>query len=145
MKIQIIWVGRTKERYISEGIDYYLKLLRNPIKLKIVEIKDSRFADRHKVISEEGKRILAQSTSYILLDQRGSQMSSEEFAVFLSRRDSTDFVIGGHYGVSDDVRKNASLIISLSKMTLTHEMVRLVFLEQLFRSITILKGSNYHH
>lgn len=145
MKIRILWVGRTKERYLFEGINYYLKLLQNAIKLKIVEIKDSRIGDRQRMVSEEGKRILAQTTSYILLDERGCEMSSKEFAAFLSARDSTDFVIGGHSGVSDEVRKNANLIISLSKMTFTHEMVRLVFLEQLFRSTTIIKGMDYHH
>lgn len=145
MKVRILWVGRTKERHLVEGINYYLKLLQNSTKLKIVEIKDMRSGDRLKIVSEEGKRILAQTTSYILLDEKGSEMISKEFAAFLSLRDSTDFVIGGHYGVSDEVRKNSSQIISLSKMTFTHEMVRLIFLEQLYRSITIIKGKDYHH
>lgn len=145
MKIRILWVGRTKERYLSEGINYYLKLLQGAIKLKIVEIKDSRIGDRQRIASEEGKRILAQTASYILLDEKGSEMNTREFAAFLSSRDSMDFVIGGHIGVSDEVRKNASLAISLSKMTFTHEMVRLIFLEQLYRSVTIIKGKDYHH
>lgn len=145
MKIKILWVGKTKEKYISEGINYYLKLLRNSIKLKIIEIKDFKSTSRERIIQEEGKRILIQIPSYILLDEKGSQMTSEEFAIFLSKKDSIDFVIGGHYGVSDEVKKRANYIISLSKMTFTHEMVRLIFLEQLFRSITILKGSDYHH
>lgn len=145
MKIRILWVGRTKEKYLLEGINYYLKLLQNAIKLKIVEIKDSRIGDRQRMAAEEGKRILAQTTSYILLDENGCEMNSKEFAAFLSVRDSTDFVIGGHSGVSDEIRKNANLTISLSKMTLTHEMVRLVFLEQIYRSVTIIKGKDYHH
>lgn len=146
MKIRILWVGRTKEKYLTEGINYYLRLLkRSPSLIKILEIKDERGKDCQRTISEEGKRILAQTSSYVLLDESGIQMSSKELASFLASRNSTDFLIGGHYGVSDEVRNNSSLIISLSKMTFTHEMTRLIFLEQLYRSLTIIKGMEYHH
>jgi len=145
MKIRILWVGRTKEGYLLEGINHYLKLLRNAARISIIEIKDERGKDRQRTVLEEGKRILSQTSSYVLLDERGTAMDSAGFANFLSRRDSIDFIIGGHYGVSEDVRQKAGIIISLSKMTFTHEMVRLIFLEQLFRSITIIKGNDYHH
>lgn len=145
MKVRILWVGRTRENYLLEGIDHYQRLLKNVINLKIIEVKDERGKERMRTISEEGKRILRQTSSYVLLDESGIEMNSKQFASFLTGRDSTDFVLGGHYGVSDDVRKNASLIISLSKMTFTHEMARLIFLEQLYRSVTIIKGMEYHN
>ncbi len=145
MKVRILWVGRTKENYLIEGINYYLKLLKNTINLKIMEIKGEKGKDRPKTLSEEGKRILRQTSSYVLLDEKGVEMSTKQFASFLSRRDSVDFVIGGHFGVSDEVRKNSSLVLAISKMTLTHEMTRLILLEQLYRSVTIIKGMEYHY
>lgn len=145
MKIRILWVGKTKERYLNEGISYYLKLLQNQIKITIVEIRDVKAGDRNKIISEEGKRILSHTNFYTLLDEKGLEMSSREFAAFLSGKASLDFVIGGHLGVSDEIKDNANSIISLSRMTFTHEMVRLIFLEQLYRSLTIIKGKDYHH
>lgn len=144
-KVRILWVGRTKENYLKEGINHYLKLLQNIINFKIIEVKDSKGKDRTKAISEEGKRILRQTTSYVLLDESGMQMGSVEFSDFLARRDSIDFVIGGCYGVSNEVRQGASAIVALSKMTFTHEMARLIFLEQLYRSVAIIKGREYHY
>lgn len=145
MKVRIVWVGRTKEVYINAGINRYLKLLKNSINLKIIEVRDERGKEYQKTIIEEGKRILRQTSSYVLVDELGIEMSSKQFASFLSGRDAIDFVIGGHYGVSDEVRNNSSLAISLSKMTFTHEMARLIFLEQLYRSVTIIKGMDYHY
>ncbi len=145
MKIRILWVGKTKERYLREGIDYYLKLLQNQIRITTVEVKDVRGSDKEKIISEESRRLLSQTKSYILLDEKGVEMNSREFAAFLLREDLIDFVIGGHLGVSDEIKNKAQAVISLSKMTFTHEMARLILLEQIYRSLTIIKGKDYHH
>ena len=145
MKIRIFWVGRTKERYLQEGIDRYLKLLGPLSRVSIAEIKEEKGKAREKALQEEGRRILKQAQAYVLLDERGRELSSEELAGFLRERGSLDFVIGGPYGVSDEVRTHAGDTISLSRMTFTHEMVRVLFLEQLYRAMTIIKGKEYHH
>ncbi len=97
MKIRILWVGKTKERYLNDGIAYYLKLLQKQINITIIEIKDSKGEDRNKIITEESKRILSNTTSYVLLDENGSLLTSKEFAIFLSTKTSLDFVIGGSF------------------------------------------------
>jgi 23S rRNA (pseudouridine1915-N3)-methyltransferase len=145
MKIRIFWVGRTKERYLIEGINHYLKLLRYMGQVSIIEIKDEKGKIRDEALSMEGRRVLKQTNSYILLDERGKEFSSIDFARYLNDKGSIDFVMGGAFGVSDEVREKASDTIALSKMTLTHEMTRLVFLEQLYRAMTIIKGKNYHY
>lgn len=145
MKIRIFWVGKTKERYLIEGINHYLKLIRHMAQISIIEIKDEKGKTRDEALSLEGRRTLKQTDSYILLDERGEEFSSKDFARYLKDRGSIDFVMGGAFGVSDEVRGKASDTIALSKMTLTHEMTRLVFLEQLYRALTIIKGKEYHH
>lgn len=145
MKIRIFWVGKTKERYLIEGINHYLKFLRHMAQISIIEIKDEKGKTRDEAVSMDGRRVLKQTDSYILLDERGKEFSSKDFARYLKDRGSIDFVMGGAFGVSDEVRGKASDTITLSKMTLTHEMTRLVFLEQLYRALTIIKGKEYHH
>lgn len=145
MKFRIIWVGKTKERYAAEGVAKYLKLLRPLARVEVVEVKEHKSGTEAERLRKEGERILKQTSSYILLDEKGRELSSVELAE--SFRDSAggDFVLGGPYGVSDEVRKAAVGSISLSRMTLTHEMARLLLLEQLYRAMTILKGGGYHH
>lgn len=145
MKIRIFWVGKTKERYLVEGINHYLKLLRYMAQISIIEIKDEKGKTRDEALSMEGRKVLKQTESYILLDERGKEFSSIDFARYFKDKGSVDFVMGGAFGVSDEVREKASDTIALSKMTLTHEMTRLVFLEQLYRAMTIIKGKEYHH
>lgn len=145
MKIRIFWVGKTKERYLIEGINHYLKLLRCMAQISIIEIKDEKGKIRDEALFLEGRRILKQTDSYILLDERGKEFSSIDFARYLNDKSSVDFVMGGAFGVSDEIREKSSDTIALSKMTLTHEMTRLVFLEQLYRAMTIIKGKNYHY
>jgi 23S rRNA (pseudouridine1915-N3)-methyltransferase len=88
---------------------------------------------------------MRQSASYILLDERGRELSSPEFASVLEGRPEADFVLGGPYGVSEEVRARAADTIALSRMTLPHEMARLLLVEQLYRAMTILRGGGYHH
>jgi len=146
MKIKLVWVGKTKERFIDEGIKRYLNLLKPFGDVSVVEIKEEKGKDIHRMVEKEGQRILKLPTPYILLDEKGKGYTSAEFAEFLSRRSSTPtFVIGGAYGASESVRDAAECMVSLSKMTLTHEMARLLLVEQVYRAFTIMHKRGYHH
>jgi 23S rRNA (pseudouridine1915-N3)-methyltransferase len=145
MKIRILWIGRTKERYLNEGIDRYLKLLSPMAQVSIIEIKEQKGKGRDDSLSEEGRKILKQTQTYALLDRTGRELTSPGLARFLQERVSVDFLIGGPYGVSDEIRDRAEDTIALSRMTFTHEMIRVFFLEQLFRAMTIIHGREYHH
>jgi 23S rRNA (pseudouridine1915-N3)-methyltransferase len=144
MKIRLLWSGKTKERYLQEGISYYLKLLTPVAHVSVVEIKEEK-GKGAAAQTAEARKIMKQTTGFYLLDEKGRQFTSVEFASFLKGQESMDFVIGGAFGVADEIRKNAKGSMALSKMTLTHEMARLLFLEQLYRAFTILKGKEYHH
>ena len=144
-KIRILWPGKTKDRHLAEGINYYLKLLSPLTRLSVVEIKEERGKARDAALDAEAKRILKQADVFYLLDEKGRQYTSVEFARFLKDNERVEFVLGGAFGVSDEVRQKAKGAVALSRMTLTHEMARLLFLEQLYRAFTILKGKEYHH
>jgi 23S rRNA (pseudouridine1915-N3)-methyltransferase len=135
MKIRLIWPGKTKEQFIIEGISKYLKLSKPYADISIIEIKEEK----------GGERILKLQGPYTLLDEKGESMSSVEFAEYIGHKPSLNFVLGGAYGVSEEVKKTAQKTLSLSRMTFTHEMSRLFFLEQLFRSFTIMHKGGYHH
>lgn len=96
-------------------------------------------------MAAEARKIFRQTGDYFLLDERGREFTSVALADFLKGVDSADFVLGGPFGVSSEVRDRAKGCIALSRMTLTHEMARLLFLEQLYRAFTIIKGKEYHH
>jgi 23S rRNA (pseudouridine1915-N3)-methyltransferase len=149
VKIRLLWVGKTRTRFISEGIEHYIKLLRPMVNLNIVELKEARGMAKVAVLDAEAKAILRASKDYILLDERGLEPTSVGFAEllqgYLQSSKTIDFVFGGAFGVSSEVKKNAMATLSLSKMTLPHELSRLVFLEQLYRAFTILKGKEYHY
>lgn len=144
-KIKILWPGKTKDRHLAEGINYYLKLLTPLARLSVVEIKEEKGKAKDAARAAEAKRILKQATDFFLLDEKGRQYSSVEFARFLKDHEQVEFVIGGAFGVTDEVRQKSKGAIALSRMTLTHEMARLLFLEQLYRAFTILQGKEYHH
>lgn len=114
-------------------------------RVSIIEIKEEKGREKNKLLSAEGKKILKQSQSYILLDEKGREFNSRELASFIKEREGIDFVVGGPFGVSDEVKEKAKDILSLSKMTFPHEMARLLLLEQVYRAMTILKGMEYHH
>ena len=145
MKIRLIWPGKTKEQFILEGISKYLKLSRPYADISIIEIKEEKGGDVRKVVEKEGERILKLQGPYTLLDEKGESMTSVEFAEYIGQRPELNFVLGGAYGVSEEVKKTAQKTLSLSRMTFTHEMSRLFFLEQLFRSFTIMHKRGYHH
>jgi len=156
MDIKLIVVGKTEENYLKEGIDIYLKRLKHYVNFEIYtipELKNAKNLSILQIMQKEGELILKQvatSDRLILLDENGKIESSVSFSVFLEKMmlqglKNLIFVIGGAYGFSEDVYKRSNEKISLSKMTFSHQMVRLIFAEQLYRAYTILKGEPYHH
>lgn len=156
MKITLITIGKTEDKYLIEGIDIYLKRLKHYIPFRILEIpelKNTKSLSQEQQKSREAELIFKniQSTDrIILLDENGKEFSSRGFSVYLNKKMLSGlqhlvFIIGGPYGFSNEVYNRSNEKISLSKMTLSHQMIRLFFAEQLYRACTILKGEPYHH
>ena len=144
MKLKIAWIGKTKESAIQSLTAEYLKRLTRYAEVEGVEVRD----DAALLQFAAGKSHSKQRHALILLDSRGRQMSSEEFAEFLreqmDRAAPVVFAVGAADGFSPEARAAASTVISLGKMTLAHELARVVLLEQLYRAFTILQGHPYH-
>jgi 23S rRNA (pseudouridine1915-N3)-methyltransferase len=146
MKIRLMWVGKTKERFIEEGIRKYAALLKPYADVRITEIKEEKGKDIQKMLEKEGGRIMKSGPPYVLLDEKGKCLTSVQFADFMGRHaGNIAFLLGGAYGVSREVKEAARETIALSKMTLTHEMSRLLLMEQIFRAYTIIHKRGYHH
>lgn len=153
MKCRVIWLGKTREQWIRQGVDEYAKRVRRYMPLTIDELKDEKDADQESGRQREGERLLKQigpQTLLVVLDEQGRQMDSVSFARFIEQhrdggRAEIAFAIGGAYGFSDQVRQRADAVMSLSKMTFTHQMIRPFLLEQLYRACTILNNEPYHH
>jgi 23S rRNA (pseudouridine1915-N3)-methyltransferase len=156
MKITLLTIGKTEEDYLKKGIEQYLKRLKHYIPFEIHDIaalkktagmapdvvkqKEAELFDKH----------LEKADCIILLDERGSEFSSKGFSDFLQKRMNTGiremvFMVGGAWGFAETLHQKADFKISLSKMTFSHQMVRLFFVEQLYRAFTILKGESYHN
>ena len=156
MRISLIQVGGTVDKYLKSGVEEYLKRLTHYTKFSIVEISDLKNASkmsRDELKKKEGAEILkklASEDQVILLDEAGKLYTSEEFAGFIQGKmnqstRSLVFVIGGAFGFSDEIYSRANSKLSLSKMTFSHRMIRLLFTEQLYRAFTILRNEPYHH
>ena len=156
MRITLLTVGKTDIKWVAEGLEVYAFRLRHYISFEIKEIpelKNVSSLSREQIKTAEGKLILKNlrdSDELVLLDEHGKELRSIEFASMLERRMTTDsrdlvFAIGGAYGFSPEVYQRANSKISLSKMTFSHQMVRTIFAEQLYRAFTIMKGEPYHH
>lgn len=156
MEILLLTVGKTTQAYIQKGIDDFSKRLGHYISYRIDAVKDIRTTKSMTIDlqkEKEGEAILAclsPSDFCILLDEHGKEYTSVEFAEFLQKtivsgRKRIVFIVGGPYGFSRLVYNRADSKISLSKMTFTHEMVRLFFTEQIYRAMTILRNEPYHH
>jgi len=150
MKIKVAWIGKTKEPAIQALSDEYLKRISRYAEIEGIALKDEA-AILSLATSEQSKKQRSRNQErhkLILLDARGSQLSSEEFAAFLDREKINAipllFAIGGSDGFSDEARHRAGFTISLGKMTLPHELARVVLLEQLYRAVTILAKHPYH-
>ena len=140
MRIRLICVGKVKEPFASQGCAMYLERLTRLQRIDVIEIPDSD-------PEEEGKKILSKGDKMQIhaFSEEGLSMTSKQFADTLKALDGdVAFVIGGPAGLSTDVKKAAKKVISLSGMTFTHEMARLILLEQIYRGMTIIKGMPYH-
>lgn len=156
MNITLIMVGRTVAAYIESGITEYTKRLKHYIRLDmniIPELKNAKNMREDQIRDTEGELILSrieQSDYVVLLDEAGRLGSSEDMAAWMQGMMNRGtrrliFVVGGAYGFSDSVYRRANEKLSLSPMTFSHQMVRLIFVEQLYRAMTIIRGEPYHH
>lgn len=150
--IRIICVGKIKENYISKGIDEYLKRLNGYQKIEIVELKEGNNIDITKTIKTEGEDILSNINSddfVITLEIEGKMISSVELAEKIQNlltygKTKIDFIIGGSWGLSDEVKKRSNYALSFSKFTFPHQLMRLVLIEQIYRAFTIINNKEYH-
>lgn len=156
MKIKLVCIGKTGKDFLVAGEKEYLDRLKHYVQVERVEIPDIKNAKKLKfqqVKELEGKEILSKVSSsdrVFLLDERGKNYSSVTFSQFIQNQfnqggKSIVFVIGGAYGFSDEVYSRANGKISLSEMTFSHQMIRMIFFEQVYRAMTILNNEPYHH
>ena len=156
MKITLLTVGKTDKDWVKQGIDIYTSRLKHYIPFSINEIpelKNVSALSKDQIKTREGELILKNvkpTDDVILMDEHGKEYTSVDFASFLQKKISYEgkdivFVIGGAYGFSEEVYRRANGKISLSKMTFSHQMVRAIFAEQIYRAFTIMKGEPYHH
>jgi 23S rRNA (pseudouridine1915-N3)-methyltransferase len=156
VKLSIICMGRTRERFIQDGIEKYLRYLKPyaPAELKVLrqeKVEDLRDAPRiRKLEAAKITKALSPGAYVVALDERGREFTSHEFAAFMDKAlekgtREISFVLGGAMGLDESVTGKADTVLALSRWTLTHEMARLVLLEQLYRAFTIIKGKTYHY
>ena len=151
--ITILTVGKTKQDWIIKGIEEYNKRLSKFTKISwktVSDIKLTPSINKSIVKEKEGEIILKKLKNYssykVLLDENGKNLSSVEFADFISKKNfDITFIIGGVYGVAEKVKDRADMLLSFSKMTFTHQMIRLILAEQIYRAFTILKEKKYHY
>ncbi|HNZ62230.1 MAG TPA: 23S rRNA (pseudouridine(1915)-N(3))-methyltransferase RlmH [Paludibacteraceae bacterium] len=156
MKFVLINIGKTIDIHLSSLQEQYQNRLKHYLSFEVVnipELKNTKNLSASEQAAKESESILKKlevGDNVILLDERGTEFSSIEFADFLSKKMHSSnkrivFVTGGAYGFSEELYRRANDMVSLSRMTFSHQMVRLIFVEQLYRAMTILKGEPYHH
>lgn len=156
MEITLITVGKTTTDYIQKGIDEYCKRLRRYVTFSIKtlpDVKNSRKMSEEQQKTAESSTILSELSSsdyVVLLDERGEMLTSRQFSDFLQKgmlggKKRIVFIVGGPYGFSAETYARADAKLSFSRMTFSHEMIRLFFVEQLYRANTILRNEPYHH
>jgi 23S rRNA (pseudouridine1915-N3)-methyltransferase len=152
-RMTLLCAGKLKTQWIAEGCNDYVRRIKNALSLMVYELPASKFTEPARQRDDESGRLLDTAKKFRgevwVLDETGEAMTSQEFANVLGqmrdRGEEIVFIIGGAYGLTDSVRKAGRRVVRLSDMTLTHEMCRLVFLEQLYRAGEINRGSGYHH
>ena len=158
MKIKVVTVGKLKEKYLKDGIAEYSKRISRFAKFEMIELADEKTPDKasesenQKILEIEGQRILSKVGDrdfVIVLAIEGKMFSSEEFSKQLEEASikgfsTLTFIIGGSLGLSQDVKKRANLSVSFGRLTLPHQLMRLVLAEQIYRAFTIQQGSPYH-
>jgi len=152
MKISLLLIGKTEEAHLQTGIKIYQTRLTRYMDFSITEIpelKNTKNLSEKEIKRKEAELILKKISDkdfVILLDEKGKDYSSVEFSKFLDKQNKPiTFIVGGAYGFDETIYKRANGMISLSKMTFTHQMIRLIIVEQLYRAMTILNGEPYHH
>lgn len=155
MKTILLLVGKTQDKHFVAGINDYAERIGHymPFEIKVIpELRNTKSLSERQQKTQEGELLLKQlqpSDTVVLLDEHGTEHRSVEFATWLQKKQNTArrlvFIIGGPYGFSETVYKRANEMVSLSRMTFSHQMVRLVFTEQIYRACTIIKGEPYHH
>ena len=158
MKIKVVTVGKLKEKYLKDGIAEYLKRISRFAKFEMIELADEKTPDKasesenQKILEIEGQRILSKVGDrdfVIVLAIEGKTFSSEEFSKQLEEASikgfsTLTFIIGGSLGLAQDVKNRANLSVSFGRLTLPHQLMRLVLVEQIYRAFTIQQGSPYH-
>jgi 23S rRNA (pseudouridine1915-N3)-methyltransferase len=144
VKLTVAWIGKTKESAIQSLTDEYLKRLS-----RYVDVQGTTLKDESALLKLGGREARPTRHTLVLLDSRGKQLSSDEFAEFLGNHQDRNplpllFAVGPANGFTEEARQEANLLLSLGKMTVAHELARVVLLEQLYRAFTILKGHPYH-
>ena len=156
MKIELAVIGKTSIGYLKQGIDEYIKRIKHyvPFEIKYIDdIKNTKNISEDQQKRTEGAKILSlldKSDFVVLLDEHGKEYTSMQYSSYIQKRmlsgaKKVVFVIGGPYGFSQEVYDRANDKISFSKMTFNHEMIRLIFTEQLYRAYTIINHEPYHH
>jgi 23S rRNA (pseudouridine1915-N3)-methyltransferase len=156
MKLVVICLGKTRERFIQEGIAKYLRYLKPYTDIELRELKEEKIHDLRDapiIRKREADKIfkaVPSGTFLAALDERGREFTSHEFAHFLNDRIESRiremvFVFGGAMGLDESITEKADKVIAMSRWTFTHEMARLVLLEQIYRAFTIIKGKPYHY
>lgn len=153
MKIELLVIGKTKDKFLEEGIAYYLKKLKHYVNIELITLrpKSSRDPKVQKKLEEQAFLSKLKKDDFIVcLDEKGEELSSVKFSNFLQQRMNAStrrlvLVIGGAYGFNDGFKERSKLTLSLSKMTFTHDMARVILLEQIYRAMTILKNEPYHN
>jgi len=156
MKITFITVGKTEDAYLKEGIEKYVKRLVHYTRLTVIEIdelKNTKALTHDQQKTKEAGLILKKINPLdhvVLLDEKGMELSSLQFSAYIDKKNlssitSLVFIVGGPYGFDQAVHERANDKLSLSRLTFSHQMVRLFFVEQLYRAFSIIKGEPYHH
>lgn len=155
MKTELVLVGKTVDKHFVAGIKDYCERIGHymPFSITVIpELKNTKSLSEDLQKTREGElilKLLQPSDTVVLLDEHGEEYRSVDFAKWLQRKQNTArrlvFVIGGPYGFSDEIYQRCNEKISLSRMTFSHQMVRLIFTEQVYRACTIIKGEPYHH
>ena len=149
--IKIISVGSIKEKYLKDAIDEYTKRLKKYTNIEILEVKDEGLVEESKAILLEGEKIkkyISPKDYIITLEIEGKELTSVEFSNKIDRilieNSNITFIIGGSYGLSEEIKQKAKFHLSFSKMTFPHQMFRLMLLEQIYRSYKIINNERYH-
>jgi 23S rRNA (pseudouridine1915-N3)-methyltransferase len=154
MKITLLFPGKTEDNYIREGLDIYIRRLKHyiPVEIKILGERGKKTGTgKLKTHGAEGILSARDNSRYVaLLDEKGEKLSSGDFAGFIEKTiiqgyKELVFVTGDAYGIPRELYPTANRVLSLSEMTFTHQMVRLILIEQLYRAMTIIRGESYHH